>query len=170
MTFAEYDKYCELVDKEKPEDKGWGRGKRPVIYVSWNDAKAYIVWLNKKLEKTYALPTETEWELACNLGKKSTWHFGDDEYQLKEYAWYDENSKDKTHLVGSLKPNDIALYDMHGNVWEWCENWFDEKEEKYKSLRGGSWYSVANYTRSAYRFSGTPTIRNFNMGFRLLRT
>jgi formylglycine-generating enzyme required for sulfatase activity len=176
LTFAEYDKYCEINKTEKPSDEGWGRGRRPVINVSWEDAKMYTEWLNQFLGKgvIYALPEEKDWETACNNGKalkneKPNWHFGDDENQLKDYAWYDENSERKTHPVGEKKPNEIGLYDMYGNVWEWSKNWYNEEKDA-KVLRGGSWFDLADYTRSAYRSSFYPSIRNYDVGFRLLRT
>ncbi|CAA6806578.1 MAG: Unknown protein [uncultured Sulfurovum sp.] len=168
-TFEEYDKYCEATGVEKPNDEGWGRGKRPVINVSWEDATAYAKWLSGDNEGKYRLPTEDEWYLACNVGAKTKWHFGDDENSLKEYAWYSENSNSKTHPVGEKEPNTLGLYDMHGNVWEWCENWYDEKEEG-KVIRGGSWFSVAYDARSADRYRSYPTYLYNIVGFRLLRT
>ncbi len=168
-TFEEYDKYCEATGIEKPNDEGWGRGKRPVINVNWEDAKAYANWLSETTKEKYRLPTEDEWYLACNVGAKTAWHFGDDEKELKKYAWYDKNANGKTHPVGEKKPNVLGLYDMHGNVWEWCEDWYDEKEEK-KVLRGGSWFSFASFTRSTNRSWLYPSNRNSSIGFRLLRT
>ena len=167
-TFEEYDKYCEATGVEKPSDEGWGRGKRPVINVSWEDATAYAKWLSDD-ENKYRLPTEDEWYLACNVGAKTEWHFGDEEKELKDYAWYDENAGRKPHPVGEKKPNALGLYDMHGNVWEWCEDWYD-KEEKYKVVRGGSWGRDAGDSRSADRDWFNPTDRSFSIGFRLLRT
>jgi hypothetical protein len=171
LTFAEYDKYCEIVgDKvDKPSDEGWGRGRRPIINVSWNDAIAYIEWLNTFMEAEYALPTEDKWYLACNNGKDTKWHFGNDDKPLKEYAWYDENSDDKTHPVGEKKKNELGLYDMHGNVWEWCENWYDKDEDR-KVIRGGSWYISANNTESSNRNRINPSFSFYSVGFRLQRT
>jgi hypothetical protein len=169
VTFEEYDKYCEATGVEKPNDEGWGRGKRPVINVSWDNATHYAKWLTETTGEEYRLPTSDEWYLACNVGQKTAWHFGDDESQLKEYAWYRKNSKNKIHPVGQKEPNILGLYDMHGNVWEWCKDWSDNKE-KYKVLRGGSWNDDAVYTRSAYRGVWIPTNRSFDRGFRLLRT
>jgi len=168
-TFEEYDAYCEATGAKKPKDEGWGRGRRPVVNVSWDDVMAYAKWLSKKEGVEYRLPTSDEWYLACNVGAKTDWHFGDNEKELKEYAWYDENSDRKTHLVGEKRPNVLGLYDMHGNVWEWCEDWHDE-EKKDKVLRGGSWYYFAVNTRSADWFWFCPTVRFNIVGFRLLRT
>ncbi|CAA6818641.1 MAG: Unknown protein [uncultured Sulfurovum sp.] len=177
VTFDEYDAYCEDKNIEKPDDRGWGRGKRPVINVSWHDAQAYCKWLSDKTNKEYRLPTEAEWEYACRAGKNTKWSFGDDEKELGRYAWYDKNSYDLgssnedygTHPVGEKLANPWGLHDMHGNVWEWCEDWYD-KDKKRKVLRGGSWVDDASFSRSAYRVNWYPTIRNIDGGFRLLRT
>jgi predicted KAP-like P-loop ATPase len=169
LTFAEYDKYCDMTGEKKPKDEGWGRGRRPVINVSWDDVKKYVEWLNEFLEPSYALPTEDDWYLACNNSETTKWHFGDKEEELKEYAWYDENSDGKTHPVGEKKPNALNLYDMHGNVWEWCEDWYDEKKDT-KVLRGGSWYDDSAYTHSSIRFWVYPTNGSGIVGFRLQRT
>ena len=182
-TFEEYDKYCEDKNTVQPKDNGWGRGKRPVINVSWEDATAYAKWLSAKATKEegkkveYRLPTEDEWYLACNVGVKTKWHFGDDEKLLKEYAWYDKNSYDLgkghkdygTHIVGTRKPNVLDLYDMHGNVWEWCEDWYDEDKDT-KVLRGGSWSSNSYDTLSSDRGWVVPTDSSYVVGFRLQRT
>ena len=184
VTFAEYYLYCEDTGVKKPDDRGWGRGNRPVINVSWQDAKAYCDWLSKKSGKKYRLPTEAEWEYACRAKTTTKWSFGGDESKLKEYAWYNKNSNSKTHEVGLKKPNDWGLYDMHGNVWEWCEDdWEDNynstprdgsahknKKRGSKVLRGGSWVIDADYSRSAYRDDWVGDYRNGYVGFRLLRT
>jgi len=169
-TFEEYyEYYYEDIGAEMPDDEDWGRGKRPVINVSWEDAKAYAKWFSEKKGETYRLPTDAEWFLACSVGAKTRWHFGDDEKELKDYAWYRENSEGKTHPVGEKKPNILGLYDMHGNVWEWCENWTDDKREK-RVLRGGSWYSIDSNTRCDNQDGSNPSNRNDIVGFRLLRT
>jgi len=173
VTFDEYDLYCEDVKKEKPKDNGWGRGRRPVINVSWNDAVAYYQWLNTMLgiheshPCRYRLPTEAELEYSTKAGTTTKWSFGDDEVKLEEYAWYDKNSEAETHPTGELNPNPWGLYDMHGNVSEWCGDWYNKD---IKGLRGGSWSYISDRTRSAYRNYGSPTGRNIDRGFRLLRT
>ena len=169
VTFDEYDAYCEDKNKEKPDDEGWGRGKRPIINVSWNDAVAYCEWLSSKSNQHYRLPTEKEWEYACRAGTETKWSFGDYEEELDKYVWYKDNSNGTTHLVGEKLSNPWGLYDMHGNVWEWCEDWYD-KDKYGKVVRGGSWYYSAFNTRCSVRNMGTPTDWVNYRGFRILRT
>jgi len=175
---------------ENKKDASWKNpyfeqtDEHPVVCVSWNDAQAYIKWLNEKTNETYRLPTEAEWEFSCRAESKTKWHFGDDESKLKDYAWYDEKDGKGTKPVGKKLPNQWGLYDMHGNVWEWClDDYVDnyentprdgseniEAKKEYKSLRGGSWYSDAFDLRSAFRDWSSPTGRDYIVGFRLLRT
>ena len=139
----------------------------PIIGVSWYDAVAYAKWISEKTSKNYRLPSEEEWEYACRGGKTAKWSFGFDEKKLTKYAWYRENSDNKTHAVGKKLPNPWGLYDMHGLVWEWCEEWYDNKD--IKVLRGGSWSSSASDTQSDYRSKINPAGRSLKWGFRLLR-
>jgi len=154
----------------------------PVEQVSWDDAQEFIRKLNQKEgADNYRLPTEAEWEYACRAGSTTAYCFGDDESRLKEYAWYDKNSDSKTHPVGLLKPNAWGLYDMHGNVWEWCQDWYGDYPSdaatdpigatvgSYRVLRGGSWSYFARYCRAAYRDAYSPGGRRNYYGFRLVR-
>jgi formylglycine-generating enzyme required for sulfatase activity len=186
VTFAEYDVFCEATDRGKPEDEGWGRGDRPVINVDWQDATEYCDWLRRETGQAYRLPTEAEWESACRAGSASTWSFGDDEEQLEDYAWYDKNADDQTHLVGEKKANVWGLHDMHGNVWEWCKDWFDNEyyakchkrsivknpqgpdRGAHRVLRGGSCFSRPLHCRAVYRYLNLPENRFDNIGFRLV--
>jgi eukaryotic-like serine/threonine-protein kinase len=172
VTFDDYDKYCEATGTKKPSDNDWGRGKRPTINIRRDDVQKYCRWLTEQTGYKYRSPTEAEWEYACRAGSSTEWCFGDDESQLKDYAWYRENSDGKTHPVGEKNPNQFGLYDMHGNVWEYCEDdWYDDydgvptdgsawKIPKHSNtnehgwvLRGGSWGSTTNACRSHFRFN-----------------
>jgi formylglycine-generating enzyme required for sulfatase activity len=99
--------------------------EHPVDSVSWNDAQKFIQKLNTlEGRNAYRLPSEAEWEYAARAESTAAYCFGDDVKQLRDYAWYDENSENKTHPVGQLKPNARGVYDMHGNVWEWVQDWY----------------------------------------------
>ncbi len=143
---------------------GFQSDDRPVDSVSWDDAKDFCKKLSEKTGKEYRLPTEEEWEYACQAGSTGDYCFGDDAQLLGEYAWYGENSGGETHPVGQKQPNAWGLYDMHGNVWEWCED--GPGAEKW--LRGGSWGSVGGYCRSARRVNDLPVFRDFINGFRVV--
>ena len=131
-------------------------GSLPVETVSWDDAQIFIQKLNQlSSKKLYRLPTEEEWEYACRAGSTSEYYFGDDASQLGEYAWYNGNSGNTTHPVGTKKPNGWGLYDMAGNVWEWTDSWYDSSRSN-SVLRGGSWNTSAENCRSANRNSYPP--------------
>src|SRR5206468_1604460 len=98
----------------------------PVGQVSWHDAVAFCQWLSRKEGKTYRLPTEAEWEWACRAGCLGRYHFGDDSRRLGEYAWFADNSNNRSQPVGQKKPNAWGLFDMHGNLAEYCADWHGE--------------------------------------------
>ncbi|MGB5685211.1 MAG: SUMF1/EgtB/PvdO family nonheme iron enzyme, partial [Candidatus Electrothrix sp.] len=186
VMFADYDAFCDATGREKPDDRGWGRGSRPVINVTWQDAVDYCEWLSQETGRTYRLPTEAEWEYVCRAGSEAAYCFGDDEKLLGEYAWYEKNSEGKTHPVGEKEANAWGLHDMHGNVWEWCQDRYGNKyyAECHKQgvvenpqgpatgsdrvMRGGSWYDGGWNVRSAYRHRGSPGSRFPWDGFRLV--
>lgn len=153
--------------------------KLPVNQISWNDTKEFIKKLNAKMEGGYRLPTEAEWEYACRAGTTSEYSFGD--YISPRNANYDESNIGKPVAVGNYKPNDFGLYDMHGNVWEWCEDWYggypgwpveDPKGPavgQYRVLRGGSFAVNSSRARSSSRIICAPAIRIHVNGFRLVR-
>ena len=142
---------------------------RPVEQVSWNDCQEFCRRLSEREGKTYRLPTEAEWEYACRAGTTTAYYFGDDAASLAEYAWFWENSDSQTHPVGQKKPNAWGLHDMHGNVWEWCADWYrpyqrevEAAEEQnpfrgsFRVYRGGSWLNGASGCRAAYRRRRDP--------------
>jgi formylglycine-generating enzyme required for sulfatase activity len=158
--------------------------QNPVEKVSWNDAQAFCQKLSQITGKTYRLPTEAEWEYACRAGTTTRYYFGDDANQLGDYAWGNENSNGTTHPVGQKKPNGWGLYDMSGNVWEWCEDdwhssyagapddgtaWIDNDNHSQspKCLRGGSWCYNPYSCRSAFRSWYFPGDHISDDGFRV---
>jgi formylglycine-generating enzyme required for sulfatase activity len=159
-----------------------GNANHPVENVSWDDVQEFIRRLNaKEGGARYRLPTEAEWEYVARAGTTTRWSFGDSESQLGRYAWYDGNAKRQTHPVGQLQPNPWGLYDMHGNVYEWVQDWYGKyasdtavdpagpSSGSVRVDRGGSWSSTARNCRSALRFLGAPGGRIDDLGFRLLR-
>jgi formylglycine-generating enzyme required for sulfatase activity len=168
----------------KPGDEGWGRGRRPVINVCWADAKAYVAWLSKKTGKDYRLLSEAEWEYCCRAGTTTSSHFGDEistsQAQFSGRGKY--GLAGRTVEVGSFQPNEFGLYDMHGNVEEWCEdNWHEGYEgapndgsvwqggnPSLRVLRGGSW--CTEWVSSSHRSSFPATERYYINGFRVART
>jgi formylglycine-generating enzyme required for sulfatase activity len=185
ITFREYDSFAKATGGKLPDDGGWGRGDRPVIYVSWEDATAYARWLSEQTEQQYRLPTEAEWEYAVRAGSTTAFSFGDDPSRLGEYAWFSSNSGQKTHPVGKMKPNGWGLYDMLGNVWEWVEDdwhdnydgapddgraWVDNPRGADRVIRGGSWANFVREYRSANRGFEWPHRSYSLVGFRLSRS
>jgi formylglycine-generating enzyme required for sulfatase activity len=158
--------------------------QNPVENVSWHNAQAFCQKLSQITGKTYRLPTEAEWEYACRAGTTTRYYFGDNDNQLGDYAWGGENSNSTTHPVGQKKPNGWGLYDMSGNVCEWCEDdwhdsyagapddgsaWIhnDNHSQSKKCLRGGSWGFNPNLCRSALRIGFNPDLHGSDFGFRV---
>jgi formylglycine-generating enzyme required for sulfatase activity len=192
VTFAQWDA-C-VADGGcggyRPPDNGWGRGRRPVINVSWHDARAYAVWLSRKTGQSWRLPTEAEWEYAARAGTTGPFSFqGPITWEKVNYDaryQYEGSPKGeyraKTVPVGSLPANAWGLHEVHGNVWEWTCSGNDKDygggetrcaevgEAGNRVLRGGSWINDPWYVRSANRNGNTPDYRNYDYGFRLART
>jgi formylglycine-generating enzyme required for sulfatase activity len=190
VTFGEFKEYLkearEISNTEFQKYNNLG-DNYPVVMVSWIDIQGFIKWLNghkpESDEGSYRLPTEAEWEFACRAGSNTIYCFGDSKDKLGEYAWFEENSDGRPHQTGQKKPNSWGIYDMHGNVWEWVQDWFDPeyylkspildpqgpKNGTHKVVRGGGCYRYAGYCRSAYRYSLPPDDRHFFLGFRLIR-
>ena len=158
--------------------------RNPVETVTWEGAVSFCKKLSNMPEGkvagrvVYRLPTEAEWEYACRAGSTTSYSFGDSAKSLGNYAWFDENSYSHTSPVGYRKPNEWGLYDMHGNVFEWCQDWQDSYRSGpaadpqgpsvglYRVRRGGSWLYDAGYCRSAYRSGNDPSNRLYS-GFRV---
>jgi formylglycine-generating enzyme required for sulfatase activity len=152
----------------------------PVVQVSWNDARAFCEWLSDREKRRYRLPTEAEWEYACRAGSTTRWASGDSPEELESLAWTPNSGSPTTHRVGSKAPNAFGLFDMHGNVWEWCLDPYDvypsgpvtdpkgPPDGKARVLRGGAWdRKKIRRTTSAYRYDSKPTARFYTYGFRV---
>ena len=167
------EQYKKLMGENPSEEKA---PQHPVTHVSWTDAVRFCETLSnlpeeKAAGRTYRLPTEAEWEYACRAGTTTEYSFGNDEPQLGDYAWFGDNSNYTTHVVGQKKPNPWGLYDMHGNVYEWCQDWCNgypgdsvvdpdgPPTGSDRVLRGGSWVSPARLCRSSCRSEDVPTAR-----------
>jgi formylglycine-generating enzyme required for sulfatase activity len=159
-------------------------GDMPMGGVTWAECEAFVAELNRGREAGFSMPTEAEWEYACRAGGMDAYSCGSDSACLAGHAWYAGNSKGKAHPVGQAAPNAWGLYDMHGNVWEWCQDFYGEYPQRrvvdptgprtgqYTILRGGSWFSPSEECRAARRFVFVPgyfTDRSI-IGFRLART
>ncbi len=176
------DQWVAVMSSNPSNSKG---RTKPVENISYDDTLLFIRKLNEK-EGTgkYRLPTEAEWEYTARVGTTTAYSFGDDKNKLGQYAWYQDNSEKETHPVGQLKPNVWGLYDMHGNVWEWVQDWYSEKyyanspstnpkgdsSGSHKVLRGGGWATPARSCQSAIRSINLPTDRKSDIGFRLVRS
>jgi len=156
--------------------------KWPVENVSWEDCQLFIEKLNFQTGRNiYRLPTEAEWEHACRAGSIAAYSFGDDKKRLAEHAWFSGNAGDRTHPVGQKTPNPWGFYDMYGNVWEWCKDWYGPYPKGLvtdpegppsgsdRVLRGGGWYDGALRCRSGFRSYFSPDFRCSFFGFRLAR-
>jgi formylglycine-generating enzyme required for sulfatase activity len=186
VTFEEWEHYAAAAGKPVPNDKKWGRGRRPVINVSWDDAQGYAAWLSEKTGSVYQLLSEAEWEYCCRAGTETAYSFGDT--ITTEQAKFSSRGSGNTRgtvEVGTYPANAWGLHDMHGNVWEWCEDAYVDtyegaldngaaRDAKGKSslrvLRGGSWDNRPRYLRTADRDGYLPDSRIGSIGFRLART
>ena len=156
----------------------------PVERVSWNDTQVFLEKLNSLTGKSYRLLSESEWEYAARGGQKSQGYKYAGSNKLKEVGWYDENSYGATKPVGLKYPNELEIYDMSGNVWEWCEDdwhesydnprkpldgspWIDKPRASSRVLRGGSCFNNADYCRVSYRGHFSPDLRDYDIGFRV---
>ena len=195
VTFDQWDACVAggSCDGHRPNDRGWGRGRRPVINVSWDDAKAYVRWLSGKTRQEYRLLSEAEWEYVARAGTSTPFSTGltistDQANYNGNYAYgYGRKGiyRERTVPGGSFSSNAFGLYDVHGNVWEWTEDcwhdgyqgapgnggaWTTGGECDERVLRGGSWYYGTKNLRTADRYGYTSGIRNSLFGFRVART
>ena len=178
VTFEQYDTFCDATVRERPDDEGSRRDRS--VNVTWHDAVAFCEWMSQQTGKKVRLPTEAEWEYAARGGNKSQGYTYSGSNNLDAVGWYYDNSSyEPPRPVGQKQPNELGLYDMSGNVWEWCSDWYDKNYYRrspqadpkgpdsgtYRILRGGGKYSLDDVCRSANRWYSLDS-RNQNVGFR----
>lgn len=202
VTFDDYDKYMLATKQDTARKSMWGRGKQPAISVSWLDAVAYCNWLSAQeglskcyviegenvkwndTAKGYRLPTEAEWEYAARGGNKSKLTLYAGSKEIDEVAWFKDNSGAQTHPVASKKPNELGLFDMNGNVWEWVWDIYDWNYYKYspqdnprgpevgayRVMRGGAFYNEEKHVHVPTRQNSYVVFKQNSVGFRIART
>ncbi len=194
ITVKQYREFCEATGHKFPvkptevwyieHDRAakwvWADDK-PISKVNWNDAKAYCKWLSKVSGKNYDLPTEAQWEYAARGGQKSQRFKYSGSNIIREVAWHDETTYERGPMpVGKLKPNELGIYDMSGNVWEWCLDFYGKysgsrrvnpkgpSSGEFKVVRGGSWYYDEHMSKLTTRDGPYPEFSNYNYGFRVV--
>ncbi|GAA4418490.1 hypothetical protein GCM10023187_51950 [Nibrella viscosa] len=201
VTVSEYMQFVEATGSHYPEwleagnkyhiqtgtesyykDKGYTsvRSRLPIVGVNRHDAEAYCEWLSRRSGKPYRLPTEAEWEYAARGGQSSRSYQFSGSNSVDEAGWYGDNSGGQPHEVGQKAANELGLYDMSGNVWEWCQDWYGSYDRDnqinptgpatgaYRVLRGGSWFNEPQICRSANRYNNTPALRDNIIGYRVV--
>ncbi len=182
VTFDQYDAFCDATGKSKPDDNGWGRGTRPVFNVSYDDAVEFCQWLSKETGCAIRLPNEAEWEYAAQGGRLSRGYVHSGGNNKDEVSWNEDNSGNRTHAVGTKKPNELGIFDMSGNLWEWCADWPDTNKngspaEPQKSgsgakrpLRGNSFDNPGDSMGFRISVRLEKDARHYNIGFRIVKS
>jgi sulfatase modifying factor 1 len=181
VTVGQYKQYCSETGMRMPDPPDWGWiDSHPMVMVSWFDAVNYADWLSEKTGKLYRLPTEAEWEYAARGANKSGGYKYSGGQSLPLVGWFGDNADGKTHPVAQKRANELGVYDMSGNVWEWCSDWYGgylssatsnprgSSSGSRRVLRGGSWRYSAVICRVASRRSYAPSYRIDNFGFRVV--
>ncbi len=189
ISFAQWDA-CVTAGgcPHRPDDRGWGRGRQPVMNVNWHDAKQYVAWLARETGKSYRLLTEAEWEYAARAGTTTAYYWGNADADICQYAHVYLGSEGcgtkRPAPVASKRPNAFGLYDMLGSLWEWVEDCFHEGIDDVpgdgnarttgdcgqRVVRGGSWFISSYGATSGYRIGNAPSFRDEGFGFRVART
>ena len=187
-TVWQYFLFQKATKHREPETPSFQwKGDNPIVNVSWDDAMAYAIWLSERQSIKVNLPTEAEWEFAARGGVKSKGYTYSGSNDFNEVAWYSSNSKSQTHAVKQLKANELGLFDMSGNAYEWCRDnysttfyaecekkgivvnpFFEDEKADYRVLRGGSWLSNPGLVRAAFRDRVNPLNRDNVVGLRVV--
>lgn len=196
VTVAEYKTFCAVTGRKMPPNppaswyeehaeavKWEWKNDYPMVDVTWYDAVAYCKWLSQVTGDSYSLPTEAQWEYAASGGSQSKHFIYSGSNNINEVAWYDETT-DETgpRAVGQKKPNELGIYDMSGNAWEWCSDFYGKytsasqknptgpSKGQFNVIRGGSWYYVEDMARLTSRDGPKPVFTNYNYGFRVVKS
>ena len=180
ITVAQWKVFCKETNRNMPLTPEWGwNDDHPIVSVTALEADDYCVWLSKKTGKNFRLPTEAEWEFAARGGMKSKGYIFSGSNDLDQVGWSVSNSEGSTHPVAQKVPNELGLYDMSGNAWEWCSDWLDlydtlqvdnpqgPKEGTFRVRRGGSWDAKEKNCRNTYRLSNSPRRSFHSIGVRV---
>jgi formylglycine-generating enzyme required for sulfatase activity len=202
VTFEDFDKFCKENNRDTFPSGTWGRGKQPAFMLTWYDAVAYCNWLSEKEKlskcylikdkivqyldtaKGYRLPTEAEWEYAARGGNKSTGTFYAGSNDLPSVAWYIDNSSGRSWPIAQKQANELGLFDISGNLWEWVWDWYDWNYYKvsptenptgpasgsYRVMRGGAWFNYSKHCTVFSRQNAGPDFKQNSVGFRIART
>ena len=187
VTFDEYERFVRAAGRGRPDDEGWGRGRRPVINVSREDATAYAAWLSAETGLRYRLPSEAEWEYAARAGTETRYSWGNaiGRNRANCFLCGSRWDREQTAPVGSFAANAWGLHDLHGNVWEWVEDcwhdsyrgapadgraWTTSGDCGHRVSRGGSFTGIPWFLRAAYRLQFSAGVRSGHIGFRVART
>ncbi len=183
VTVAQYRRYCTEthITMPEPPEKGWNDND-PITNIDWNDTNKFALWMSERTGRAYRLPTEAQWEYAARGGQctQGRTYAGSDSLDL--VSWFNKNSDEQVHPIGQKCPNELGIYDMSGNVWEWARDWYsinyysqssdtepeNQTRSKYRVRRGGSWDCGPQFCRSVDRHITDPEFRDFRCGFRLV--
>lgn len=182
ITFDQYDAFCDATGKPRPHDNGWGRGTMPVMHVSYDDAVAFTEWLSERTGSPVRLPNAAEWEYAAQGGRYSKGYIHSGSNAPDEVSWNEDNSGGRPHGVATKKPNELGLFDMSGNLWEWCADRTgvnpdgaqpesrDAERELKRPVRGNSFDNPADRLGFRIGVRLEREARHYNIGFRVVKS
>lgn len=181
ITVEQWKFFCTSTGRKMPKKPSWGWvNNYPIVNITWGESLEYCDWLSDKTGTIYSLPTEAQWEYAARGGKKSKGYKYSGAQSIDAVSWFNKNSSEHVNQVSQKRPNELGIYDMSGNVWEWCSDWFGvytadalnnpkgPLNGQYRIIRGGSWFSSSNTSRVSNRLSDDPTGNGDACGFRIV--
>jgi sulfatase modifying factor 1 len=182
ITFDQYEAFCDATGKPRPDDNGWGRGTMPVMHVSYDDAVAFTEWLSEQTGAAIRLPNVAEWEYAAQGGRHSRGYIHSGSNDVDEVSWNEDNAGGRPHRVATKIPNELGLFDMSGNLWEWCDDWTgmnpngaqpesqDAEKELRRPVRGDSFDNPGDRLGFRIGVRLEREARHYNIGFRVVKS